>query len=129
MPTVIHPVRKPQAAIKPKAVEKFREIESNGYITMVKRPTEWVSSMVVSIKGENIHICIAPRDLNRAIIRKHHPMKTIEDVISDIPKAKIFSVLDAKSGFFQIQLDETSSYLTTFNTSIGRYRWLRSPSK
>ena len=127
VPTVIHPVRKLTAAIKPKAVEKLREMESNGYITKVDRPTEWVSSMVVSVKGKKIRICIYPRDLNRAIKREHHPMKTIEDVISDISKAKIFSVLDAKSEFLQVQLDEKSSYLTTFHTPIGKYRWLRLP--
>lgn len=44
-----------------------------------------------------------------------------------IPNAKVFSVLDAKSGFLQIKLEEPSSYLTTFNTPIGRYRWLRLP--
>ena len=89
VPTVIHPVRKLPAAIKPIAVEKLREMESNGNITKVDRPTEWVSSMVVSVK---IRICIDPRDLSRAIKREHHPMKTTEDVISDISKAEIFSV-------------------------------------
>ena len=54
-------------------------------------------------------------------------MKTIEDVISEIQKSKIFSVLDANSGFLQIQPDEKSSYLTTFYTPIGIYRWLRLP--
>ena len=43
------------------------------------------------------------------------------------PKAKVFSVLDAKSGFLQIKLDYESSLLTTFNTPRGRYRWLRLP--
>ena len=36
-------------------------------------------------------------------------------------------MIDAKSGFLQIQLDYESSLLTTFNTPIGRYRWLRLP--
>ena len=36
-------------------------------------------------------------------------------------------MLDAKSGFLQIKLDEESSYLTCFNTPFGRYRWLRLP--
>ena len=44
-----------------------------------------------------------------------------------MPGAKVFSVLDAKSGFLQIELDEASSLLTTFNTPIGRFRWLRLP--
>ena len=54
-------------------------------------------------------------------------MKTIDEIITEIPDAKVFSVLDAKSGLLQIRLDTQSSFLTTFNTPIGRYRWLRLP--
>ena len=36
-------------------------------------------------------------------------------------------MLDAESGLWQVNLDEDSSYLTTFNTPFGRYRWLRMP--
>ena len=35
--------------------------------------------------------------------------------------------MDAKNGFWQVQLDKPSSLLTTFNTPFGRYRWLRLP--
>lgn len=42
-----------------------------------------------------------------------------------LAKAKVFSILDAKDGFFQIKLDEASSYLTTFWTPFSRYRYLR----
>ena len=51
----------------------------------------------------------------------------IDIVTADIPEAQIFSVLDAKSGFMQIELDDESSLLTTFNTPIGRYKWLKLP--
>jgi len=61
------------------------------------------------------------------MLREHHPMKTVEEVLAQIAGAKVFSVLDAKSGFLQICLDEESSFLTTFNTPVGRYRWLRLP--
>ena len=54
-------------------------------------------------------------------------MCTIEEVVSTIPGAKVFSVLDAKAGFLQIKLNEESSLLRTFNTPIGRFRWLRLP--
>lgn len=54
-------------------------------------------------------------------------MCTTEEVISTIPGAAVFSVLDAKSGFLQIELDEASSILPTFNTPIRRFRWLRLP--
>jgi hypothetical protein len=124
---VIHPARRLAAAIKPRAIEKLREMESNKYITSVSEPTEWVSSMVVSLRKDKIRICIDPKDLNKVIKREHRPMKTIDDVIASIPDATVFSVIDAKSGFLQIRLDQKSSFLTTFNTPIGRYRWLRLP--
>jgi len=78
--------------------------------------------MVVSLKNDKIRICVDPKELNKSIKWEHHPMRNIDDGISDIPKAKVFSVLDAKSEFLQIELDTESSYLTTFNTPLGRYR-------
>lgn len=40
---------------------------------------------------------------------------------------KVFSKADLKDGFLQIQLDNESSKLTTFQTPWGRYRYLRMP--
>ena len=34
---------------------------------------------------------------------------------------------DAKDGFWQVKLTERASYLTTFNTPYGRFRWKRMP--
>ncbi len=34
----------------------------------------------------------------------------------------------ARNGFWHIKLEEESSYLTTFNTPFGRYRWKRTSS-
>ena len=54
-------------------------------------------------------------------------MPTLDEILPNLANAKIFSVLDAKDGFHQVQLDESSSYLTTFWTPFGRYRYLRMP--
>ena len=124
---VVHPVRRQPVALKAKIVEKLDEMVKDGHIAKVDQPTEWVSSMVVVTNKDKLRICIDPSDLNNAIKREHYPMRTIEEVVSTMPNAKVFSVLDAKSGFLQIELDEASSFLTTFNTPIGRYRWLRLP--
>ena len=63
-------------------------------------PTDWVSSMVTVIKPSKIRICIDPRHLNIAIKTEHYPMTTIEEVVAEIPGAKVFSTLGAKSGFW-----------------------------
>ena len=98
-----------------------------GILTPVNEPTDWVSSMVTVVKPNKLRICIDPKDLNRAIKRSHYPMPTIEEVATKLSKAKVFTVLDAKSGFWQIKLDEESSMLITFKTPFGRFRWLRMP--
>ena len=54
-------------------------------------------------------------------------MPTLEEMLSKLNNAKVFSTLDAKDGFYQISLDEESSMLTTFRTPFGRYRYLRMP--
>ena len=39
----------------------------------------------------------------------------------------MFSILDVSKGFWHVLLDEPSSFLTTFHTPFGRYRWRRMP--
>ena len=60
-------------------------------------------------------LCIDPRDLNAAMKRSHYSMKTVDEVASRLQGANTFSILDAKSGFWQLRLDEESSLLCTFN--------------
>ena len=76
---------------------------------------------------DEIRLCIDPKDLNKAIKRPHHHLKTIEEVIAELPKAKFFSVLDAINSFWQISLDENSLKFTTFATPWGRYKFNRLP--
>ena len=78
-------------------------------------------------KDGGIPICIDPRDLNKALKRPHHPMRTLEDVASRMLNATVVSTLDARTGFWQIKLDHESSLLTTFSTPFGRFRFLRMP--
>ncbi len=83
--------------------------------------------MVVVDKPGKLRICLDPKDLNQHLQRSHYPIPTIEDILPDLKNAKIFSVLDARNGFWHVKLDKESSLLTTFNTPYGRYRWLRMP--
>ena len=45
-------------------------------------------------------------------------MKTHEEVVARMPHAKVFSVIDATSGYWQLPLSEESSYLMAFNTHM-----------
>ena len=52
-------------------------------------------------------------------------MQSLEELLPELSKARIFVSFDAKDGFYQVSLDEDSSKLTTFWTPLGRYRYLR----
>ena len=54
-------------------------------------------------------------------------MKTVEEIAARMPDAEVFSVLDASSGFWQIQLDKESARLCTFSTPFGHYMFKRLP--
>ena len=103
-------------------------MENLGVIKKCTEPTAWVHSLVVAKKKNNkLRVCMDPSDLNHAVMREHFPMPTVEDVISRMPNAKVFSVLDANHGFWQVKLAKDSSKLATFNTPFGRYSYMRLP--
>ena len=125
---VVHSPRKIPVPQREKVVEELKRMEQLGVIVRQEEPTGWVNSLVVVQKPSGaLRLCIDPRDLNAAMKRSHYPMKTVDEVASRLQGANTFSILDAKSGFWQLKLDEESSHLCTFNTPIGRYRFTRLP--
>lgn len=126
-PTQI-PTRKVPISLKTDLKNELDRLKKLGVITPVSTPTDWISSMVVARKSSGaIRLCIDPKPLNLALKRNQYPTPTIEDILPDLSNARIFSVVDAKDGFWHIQLHQTSSFLTTIGTPWGRYRWLRMP--
>ena len=82
--------------------------------------------MVAAKKQDgNIRLCIDPHYLNLALKRSHYPLPVIEEILPELSKAKVFSKVDLKEGFLQVELDEESSKLTVFQTRWERYRFHR----
>ena len=92
----------------------------------VQEATPWINSFVL-VKGNDQHgqprlcICLDPTNLNKAIVQEPYHFKTPEDIAHLLVDATVLTVLDCKKGYWHQQLDEESSYLTTFNTEFGRY--------
>ena len=104
------------------------KMERDLVIARVMRPTDWVNSLVLREKRDgSLSICLDPTDLNRAIMRDHHPVPTLEEITPRLCGTAVFSKLGARNGCWHVRLDKESSYLTTFNTPFGHYRYLRMP--
>jgi len=110
--------------------EELDDMESRGIITKINEgePTAWVNSLVYCRKPSGkLKICLDPKDLNKAISREHHVIPTLEEILPKLSGAKYFSIVDAKCGYWNVVLDQESSYITTFNLPFGRYRFLLVP--
>ena len=128
VPPVQLPVRKVPFAVKEPLKQEIDRLVEKGILEPVNVPTDWISSMVVVRKSNGkIRLCIDPKPLNQALRRNQYPLPVIDDLLPQLTNAKVFSVVDAKNGFWHVQLEEESSFLTTFGTPWGRFRWTRMP--
>ncbi len=55
--------------------------------------------MIVEKSNGDIRICLDPKDLNRAIKRELSQMATVEEIMSQMSGATIFSKLDASASY------------------------------
>ena len=122
---VVHPSRRVPQALQEKLNNKLDSLVQQGIIAKVDQPTDWVNSLVyVTNKDGTLRLCLDPKDLNRAIKFPHHHTPTLDEILSKLNGSKYFSIVDARSGYWNIQLDQESSLYTTFNTPRGRFRFL-----
>ncbi len=75
------------------------QYERDGHLVTVTQPTDWISNLVIVKKPEKLRLCIDPRPLNRALKRSHYLMPTLDDVLYKLPKARIFTLVDARDAF------------------------------
>ncbi len=97
VPPVIRPPRRVPKPMEGNVKEELRRMTKLGVIEPVEEATEWVSAMVATNKKNtgDIRLCIDPKDLNRALLRPHHPMRTVEETTMNLADATVFTVLDA----------------------------------
>ena len=62
------------------------------------------------------------RRVNEAIVRERHPKSTVDDVLYQLNRSTVFSKLDLKWRFHQIELEQQTRAITTFISHKGLYR-------
>ena len=117
----------------PFALRSLVETELNSLIKkgiLIKSiNTDWVSPIVV-IKKANCQVCVCGdfRMLNKAIQDDKYPLPPIEDLLARLSSRKqFFAKIFLKAAYYQIQLTEESSSLTTIIMHLGTFRYNRMP--
>ena len=86
----------------------------------------WQSPIVVKRKSNGeIRLCVDLRSLNKVIWVDGHPPPRINNLISLLHGATVFSKLDMRSAYHQVVLDASSRHLTAFVTPDGVFQYCR----
>ena len=102
------------------------ELLANDIIERVDGPTRWLNPVVVVPKANNeIRMCLDMRVANTAIERGRYPIPTVDEILQGLNGSTVFSKIDLKWGYHQLELDTTSRDITTFATHSGLFRYKR----
>lgn len=125
---VIQTQRKVPLSLYKKLKESLDDLQNKNIISPVDYPTEWVNSLVIVEKPTGaLRLCLDPKPLNKYICREHYLIPKCDDILSRLVGKTMFSVIDMKDGFWQLQLNKESSDLCTFSTPFGRFKFNRVP--
>ena len=76
-------------------------------------------------KTDEIRLCMDTRDANKTILRTRHVSPTLDELITELNGATMFSKIDLRSGYHQLVLHPSCRYITTFATHVGLYPYKR----
>lgn len=104
----------------------LQELQNAGIISPSRSP---YASPIVVVRKKNgkIRMCVDYRTLNRRTIPDQYTMPKIEDALHSLSGSKWFSVLDLRSGYYQVPMGPSDKEKTAFICPLGFYQFERMP--
>ena len=127
----VQPFKESHRRILPSMVDEvrshFQEMLDLGVIRKSQSP---YSSAVVLVKkkDKSLHFCIDLKRLNQQTVPDSYAIPRIEETLDALHGAKWFSVLDLKSSYWQVEVEESDRHLTAFQVgTLGFFECNRMP--
>ena len=108
------------------AREHIRALLDAGIIRESSSP---YASPIVLVRKKNgsLRLTVDYRKLNQKTIKDAYALPRIDDAFSCLSGAKWFSVMDLKSGYYQVEMEPSDREKTAFVCPLGFYEYTRMP--
>lgn len=88
----------------------------------------YASAIVIARKKNGkVRMCTNYRTLNSRTVPDQYTTPRIDDALDNLSRSKWFSVLDLRSGYYQIAMKEEDKEKTAFICPLGIYHFERMP--
>ena len=88
----------------------------------------WASPVtLVPKKDGSTRMCVDYRKVNAVTADDGYPMPRISDVLDSLSGCSTYSLIDLRSGYHQLPVDEDTIPITAFTTHQGLYEYVRMP--
>ena len=123
---VIQPPRPIPYHLKDTFDDAIHKIEVDDVIELHHGPVTWLSNSVLVPKAVgSVRVIVVLRNLNKALQDPHPPIPRVYDIMPMFTGKSIFSKLDLKTAFHQLELSEDSRILTVFRAGDRLMRYKR----
>jgi hypothetical protein len=124
------PFRERSRPIPPKDLEDARRhiaklLEAN----IIRESKSPYASPICLVRKKNgdVRLTVDYRRLNRRTVKDAYALPRIEDAFSKLSGCKWYSVMDLKSGFYNVPMAESDRHKTAFICPLGFYEFNRMP--
>lgn len=126
VPVTKPPARAPYRMSQPELAElrkQLKELLDAGLLQPAKSP--YGAPVLFQKKQDgSLRMCVDYRALNKVTFRNNYPIPLVADCFDPLSKARVFTKLDLRSGYWQVRIAEGDESKTTCVTRYGAYEFL-----
>lgn len=106
--------------------EYLDEMLGKGFIRSSNSPAG-APILFVKKKDGSLRLCVDYRGLNKITRKDRYPLPLNPNLLDQLSRAKIFTKIDLRTGYNNVQISEGDEWKTSFWTRYGSFEYLVMP--
>ncbi|CEP01920.1 hypothetical protein PBRA_008863, partial [Plasmodiophora brassicae] len=109
------------------ALKKYLEDNLQSNFIRPSRSSAGAPILFAKKKDGSLRLCVDYRGLNSVTVKNRYPLPLIDQLLSTLGQATVFSKIDLRSAYNQIRIREGDEWKTAFRTPYGLFEYLVMP--